>query len=109
MDDHLRVALYARVSSERQADELTIQSQVAALRERIRSDGRTLDKELCFLDDGYSGATLVRPALERLRDLAVDFRRRRRGAPGGGHAGGLVDHRECRAFDLWRDVTRPGR
>jgi site-specific DNA recombinase len=69
-DFRTRDALYARVSSERQAEELTIQSQVAALRERIRSDGRTLDNELCFLDEGYSGSTLVRPALERLRDLA---------------------------------------
>jgi len=70
MDDPIRVALYARVSSERQADELTIQSQVATLRERIRSDRMTLEKELSFLDEGYSGSTLVRPALEQLRDLA---------------------------------------
>jgi site-specific DNA recombinase len=70
MDNSLRVALYARVSSERQAEELTIQSQVAALRERIRSDRMKLDNELAFLDEGYSGSTLVRPALERLRDLA---------------------------------------
>ncbi len=69
MDDHRRVALYARVSSERQAEEATIQSQVAALRQRVRADGQTLAEELCFLDEGYSGSTLVRPALERLRDL----------------------------------------
>ena len=70
MDDNLRVALYARVSTERQAEELTIQSQVAALQQRIQADGVTLEKVLRFLDDGYSGTTLVRPALERLRDLA---------------------------------------
>jgi site-specific DNA recombinase len=70
MDDHLRAALYARVSSERQAEELTVRSQVAALRERIRADGLTVENELCFLDEGFSGSTLVRPALERLRDLA---------------------------------------
>jgi site-specific DNA recombinase len=70
MDDTVRVALYARVSSQRQAQALTIQSQVAALRERIAADGYRLDEELCFLDDGVSGSTLVRPALERLRDAA---------------------------------------
>jgi site-specific DNA recombinase len=70
MDDTMRVALYARVSSERQADELTIRSQVAALRQRIVTDGCKLDPELCFLDDGFSGTTMRRPALERLRDLA---------------------------------------
>src|SRR6266481_6154436 len=70
MEETLRAALYARVSSERQADELTIQSQVAALRQRIAADGLKLEDELCFLDDGYSGHTLQRPALERLRDVA---------------------------------------
>ena len=66
----VRVALYARVSSERQAQEQTIQSQVAALRERVVSDGHALEEALCFRDDGFSGSTLVRPALERLRDQA---------------------------------------
>ena len=70
MEDYQRAALYARVSSEQQAAELTIGSQVAVLRARIRADGLSLDKELCFLDEGCSGTTLVRPALERLRDLA---------------------------------------
>ncbi|HKS97879.1 MAG TPA: recombinase family protein [Terriglobia bacterium] len=70
MDGNLSVALYARVSSQRQAEELTIQSQVAALRQRIMRDGFSLEEERCFLDEGFSGSTLVRPALERLRDLA---------------------------------------
>lgn len=70
MTDSLIVALYARVSSERQADELTIQSQLAALKQRISDEQVTLDEELCFLDDGYSGETLLRPALEQLRDVA---------------------------------------
>lgn len=64
------VALYARVSSQRQAGEATIQSQLAALRQRIVDDGLHVDDERSFLDEGFSGATLVRPALERLRDLA---------------------------------------
>ena len=66
----LRAALYARVSSELQAQQGTIGSQVAALRERIQADGLSLEDDLCFLDEGYSGSTLVRPALERLRDVA---------------------------------------
>lgn len=66
----MRVAIYARVSSEQQAQEQTIASQVAALRQRVADDGFELPEELCFLDDGVSGSTLMRPALERLRDAA---------------------------------------
>ena len=66
----LSVAFYARVSSQGQANDATIQSQVAALQARIQQDGLTIDEERCFVDDGYSGGTLVRPSLERLRDLA---------------------------------------
>src|SRR5437868_11293723 len=67
----VQAALYARVSSEQQADAHTIASQVAALRERVTADGLGVPPEREFLDAGYSGATLVRPALERLRDLAA--------------------------------------
>src|SRR6516164_4857921 len=70
-NSHVRPALYARVSSDQQTEDCTIASQVAALEERIGRDGLTLDPELRFLDQGYSGSTLVRPALERLRDLAA--------------------------------------
>jgi len=66
-----QVAIYARVSSAQQAEAGTIDSQLAALRERVAVDGFELSRELEFVDDGYSGATLVRPALERLRDLAA--------------------------------------
>ncbi len=65
-----RAAIYARVSSERQADAGTIASQVAALRARAAADGLALPVGREFVDDGYSGTTLVRPTLERLRDLA---------------------------------------
>jgi site-specific DNA recombinase len=67
----IQTALYARVSSEQQAEAHTIASQVAALRERVTTDGLVVPASLEFLDDGYSGATLVRPALERLRDAAA--------------------------------------
>jgi site-specific DNA recombinase len=62
-------AIYARVSSEQHTEESTIASQVAALRTRVAEDGLRLPAEREFLDDGYSGATLIRPALERVRDL----------------------------------------
>ena len=65
------VALYARVSSEQQAQAQTIDSQLAALRERIAGDGGLLGPEHEFIDAGYSGSTLIRPALERLRDAVA--------------------------------------
>ena len=58
------VAFYARVSSERQTRENTIASQVAALRERIAADGGQLEPDDAYIDDGYSGSLLIRPALE---------------------------------------------
>ena len=70
--DPIRAAIYARVSSDQQAEAGTIASQVEALEERLRRDGPPLEKELRFLDDGCSGSTLVRPALERLRDAAAE-------------------------------------
>ncbi len=63
--------LYARVSSEQQASDHTIASQVEALRQRIEADGLTCPEEMSFIDEGYSGSTLVRPALEQMRDLAA--------------------------------------
>jgi site-specific DNA recombinase len=65
------VAIYARVSSERQAQDGTINSQLEALRARVDQDCVALDPELSFVDDGYSGSTLIRPALDRLRDQAA--------------------------------------
>lgn len=61
-------ALYARVSSERQAQENTISSQVETLKIRIMADGFSLLEEHQFIDNGYSGSNLIRPALEKLRD-----------------------------------------
>lgn len=65
----IRAAFYARVSGEQQAAAHTIGSQIAALKERAHSDGTPVLPERQFVDDGYSGATLIRPALDRLRDL----------------------------------------
>ena len=63
-----RIAIYARVSSEQQAEAGTIDSQIAVLQERIVQDGYQVTQDRLFVDAGYSGASLVRPALERLRD-----------------------------------------
>ena len=62
-------AIYARVSSARRKKDQTIGSQTAALRDHARQLGADLPGEWVFEDEGHSGATLVRPALEALRDL----------------------------------------
>ena len=64
-------AIYARVSSARQREEQTIGSQTTALVEAAERWGLEVPADWVFKDEGYSGATLVRPALERLRDLAA--------------------------------------
>jgi site-specific DNA recombinase len=66
------VALYARVSSEHQAQQATVGSQLAALKERAEADGYLVLPQDTYVDEGFSGATLVRPALERLRDRAAE-------------------------------------
>ncbi|MBA4073302.1 MAG: recombinase family protein, partial [Gemmatimonas sp.] len=65
-------AIYARVSSARQREEQTIASQTAALVEWARTLELDVPKDWIFEDDGYSGATLERPGLERVRDLAAE-------------------------------------
>jgi site-specific DNA recombinase len=65
-------AMYARVSSERQKDQETIVSQRAALLEYAHAHQYTIPPQWQFEDDGYSGSSLVRPALERLRDLIAE-------------------------------------
>ncbi len=71
MSDNGRIALYARVSTESQTRDHTIASQLAALRERISADGHRIEPDDVYVDEGYSGAILLRPALERLRDAAA--------------------------------------
>ena len=65
-------AIYARVSSERQKEEGTIASQTALLLEYAKAHELSVPSEWIFEDEGYSGATLARPGLERLRDLAAE-------------------------------------
>lgn len=65
-------AIYARVSSDQQREERTIASQTATLVEFARKEGYQVPDEWIFEDEGFSGATLVRPGLERVRDLAAE-------------------------------------
>jgi site-specific DNA recombinase len=69
--NHEQIAIYARVSSRQPAEGSTVESQLAALHERVAQDGFQLCEELVFVDEGYSGATLIRPGLEKLRDVAA--------------------------------------
>lgn len=65
-------AIYARVSSDRQKEQHTIASQTAALRDYAQSHHYSVPPEWIFEDEGYSGSVLVRPGLERLRDLIAE-------------------------------------
>ena len=65
-------AIYARVSSDKQREENTIASQTAALIAFAREQQFEVPREWIFEDDGYSGASLIRPGLERVRDLAAE-------------------------------------
>ena len=68
---NLRVALYARASSQQQGGAGSITNQLAELRQRIAQEGGSLDDEACFVDKGSGDASLGRPALQRLREQAA--------------------------------------
>ena len=63
------VATYARVSTDRQEKEETIQSQIASIKKYAKDNGHTIVKE--YKDDGWSGTILARPGLDDLRDDAT--------------------------------------
>ena len=64
----ITAGFYARVSSDGQARGNTVASQVAALRERSSADEAAVSPDHAYVDEGWSGTALTRPALERLRD-----------------------------------------
>jgi site-specific DNA recombinase len=68
----MRAAIYARVSTQRQERNQTINSQITALRFWASEHGHQLLDEHIFKDEGYSGSRLDRPGLDRLRDAALD-------------------------------------
>ena len=65
-------AIYARVSGDRQRQEQTIASQTAALIEFAGTSDYSVPDEWVIEDDGFTGAELIRPGLERIRDLAAE-------------------------------------
>jgi site-specific DNA recombinase len=68
------IALYARVAAKQPWQHATIASQITALRQRAEADGHLVFPNDVFTDDGFSGATLVRPALKRLRERVAEER-----------------------------------
>jgi site-specific DNA recombinase len=66
----MRVAVYARVSTSHQVQLQTIDQQLDRLHTYVKTQGWTLAIDHIYRDDGYSGATLTRPGLDRLRDAA---------------------------------------
>ena len=67
----MRVAAYARVSTTRQAQAQGIEQQLDRLRAAAAECGWELDDQHVYRDDGYSGARIGRPGLDRLRDHAA--------------------------------------
>jgi site-specific DNA recombinase len=65
-------AIYTRVSSDQQKENKTIDSQVEALLDFSDQNGYVVPQEYIFKDEGYSGAVLVRPGLEKVRDLSTE-------------------------------------
>jgi site-specific DNA recombinase len=64
----MSTAIYVRVSTERQTPAQTIEQQIERLRGHLAVQGEALQAEDIFRDESYSGATLNRPGLDRLRD-----------------------------------------
>jgi len=67
----MRAAIYARVSTPRQARESNTDQQVARLERHAERQGWVLDRGRVYLDEGHSGASLSRPGLDALRDAAA--------------------------------------
>lgn len=70
-NDKRIVAIYARVSTGRQEQEATIESQLDEVKRKIAEDGHILPDENIFTDDGWSGELIARPDLDRMRDFAL--------------------------------------
>ncbi len=65
-------ATYARVSSDKQKEDKTIESQTALIRDYAQENDYSIPTDYVLEDNGYSGDMLARPGLERLRDLAAE-------------------------------------
>src|SRR5215475_8515415 len=71
MNRQTHIAIYARVSSDQQAQQGTIDSQLAAVQKFAAENGLKVDPDLIFADNGVSASTLARPKLDALRDRAA--------------------------------------
>ena len=67
----MRVALYARVSTQRQAQQQTIEQQLSRLEAYARQQGWEVAPQHVYRDDGQSGVSLNRPGLDALRDAVA--------------------------------------
>ncbi len=67
----MRAAIYARVSTARQARAQKADQQLERLKAYAKQKGWTLGSDELYLDEGYSGASLNRPGLDALRDAAA--------------------------------------
>src|SRR3989344_1667362 len=63
-------ASYSRVSTGLQESEKTIESQIDEILTKVKADGLEIRSDLRFVDNGWPGEMLARPALDRLRDAA---------------------------------------
>lgn len=61
-------AIYARVSTARQEEEQTIKTQLSAVNELVQKSGLNVVEK--YIDEGWSGDVLARPALDKLRQDA---------------------------------------
>ena len=67
-------AIYARVSTESQEEEGTIESQIHALRKKALELKLEVPDTFLFIDNGFSGSRMDRPALDAMRDAASEGR-----------------------------------
>jgi site-specific DNA recombinase len=67
----MQIAVYARVSTQRQAQFQTTEQQLERLLAHAQTQNWNLPPERVYRDDGYSGASLRRPGLDRLRDAVA--------------------------------------
>jgi site-specific DNA recombinase len=69
-----KAAIYIRWSTDDQADGTTLDVQMEGCRHFVLSQGWRVSNDLLFIDDGYSGGSLDRPALSRLRRAVQEGR-----------------------------------
>ena len=72
----MRIAIYGRVSTGHRVEQQTIEQQIERLTAQVAThatEGWTLEPAHVFRDDGYSGASLARPGLDRLRDAIKEL------------------------------------